>query len=370
MMKRLLAAVLAGLAVAALAATAPVAAAAADDPWPYPQACATVTLDSARGVYRPESTWWEPWFDATLRGRSKPCRTGGGPTALAVTQYHVRDGVTVASMSTPWLAAASGTTSFSRFGRIEPDVAALCVSTGLIRQGDEVRARNAVCVRPHRDGADHLVTTFPPVALTDALVTAPLSTYPTGAPATGPLCAVDCLVSPFTTDPAGPPRTTKDTPISDPVISLEPYEPICHSLTVKDTFAGPSDENVNGFDVWMAVDVGFCDAGNRMPSLNAVRYWPDRGVVMPWWDLGQYPLEKGAQVNEKTVAICVTSGMRQRGAALYGVHDKCWRISKSQPDRYQLVPISTRDPRVTKPLMSNIPVPDPEYPPGVCASCL
>ncbi|WP_433303990.1 hypothetical protein ACQP2F_13580 [Actinoplanes sp. CA-030573] len=367
MIKRLLAAVLTALTLSSVAVTTPVAA--ATPLWPYPQGCATVTLDSARGVYRPDSVFWQPWFDATLRGRSRPCRAGSGAAALAITQYHVRDGVTVASMSTPWLASSSGTTAFSRFGRIEPDVAALCVSTGLTQQGAEVRARNAVCVRPQRSGDDHLVTSFPSVPLTDALVTAPLSTYPTGAPATGPTCTSDCLVSPFITRPRGERTNTWDTPISGPTMPLYPYEPDCHFLSVSDTFAGPSDLNVNGFDVWMAVDAGSCDEYSQ-PYLRVVRYWPDRGIVMPVWDMAQNPLEKAAQVNENTVALCVTSGIRERAGALYGVHDECWRVTKPQPDRYRLVPISPTDPRVSKPLVSNIPVPDPDEPPGVCASCL
>ncbi len=359
--------VAAALVVSVVVPAAPVAAAA--PLWPYPQGCTTVTLDSARGVYRPDSTDWAPWFDATLRGRSKPCSTGGGAAALAITQYHVRDGVTVASMSTPWLTSASGPTAFSRFGRIEPDVAALCVSTGLTQQGTVVRARNAVCVEPRRTGTDHLVTTFPRIALTDPLVTAPLSVYPAGAAATGPICTVDCLVSPYTTWPAGPRHDTKDTPISGPVMPLYPYEPDCHFVSVSDTFAGPSDDNVNGFDVWMAVDAGSCDELHP-PYLRVVRYWADRGIVMPVWDTAQDPLEKGAQVNENTVALCITSGIREQGGALHGVHDECWRVTKPQPARYRLVPIGIADARVTKPLISNIAVPDPEEPPGVCASCL
>jgi hypothetical protein len=367
MIKRCVAAVLAALVISTVVPTTTAAAVAAL--WPYPQGCTTITLDSVRGVYRPDSTDWKPWFDATVRGRSKPCQAGSGAAALAITQYHVRDGVTVASMSTPWLAAASGTTSFSRFGRIEPDVAALCVSTGLTEQGTAVRARHAVCVKPQRNGTDHLVTTFAKVALTDALVNAPLSTYPTGAAATGPTCTVDCLVSPYSTPPAGPRRDTKDTPISGPVMPLYPYEPDCHFVSVTDAFAGPSDDNVNGFDVWMAVDTGSCDE-YQQPYLRAVRYWSDRGVVMPVWDPNQDPMEKGAQVNENTVALCITSGIREQGGAQYGVHDECWRVTKPQPDRYRLVSISTTDARVTKPLISNIPVPDPDEPPGVCASCL
>lgn len=366
MIKRFVAAALAALAVSTAVPTAPVAAAATL--WPYPQGCTTVTLDSARGVYRPDSTDWEPWFDATLRGRSRPCRPGAA-AALAITQYHVRDGVAVASMSTPWLAAAAGTTSFSRFGRIEPDVAALCVSTGLTTRDGAVRARHALCVKPQRDGTDHLVTTFPRVALTDALVNAPLSRYPAGAAATGPSCTVDCLVSPYRTPPAGPRQTTRDTPISGPVMPLVPYEPECHFVSVADSFAGPSDHNVNGFDVWMAVDAGACDEF-QLPYLRVVRYWPDRGIVMPAWDPGQDPMVKRAQVNENTVALCITSGIRERGGAPRGVHDECWRVTKPQPDRYRLVPISTTDARVTKPLVSNIAVPDPDNPPGVCASCL
>ena len=364
MMKRL-----AALIITTIVVTAPVPAAAKEAAAKAAEACTTVTLDSVRGVYRPDSTRWEPWFDVTLRGRSKPCAPGGGTATLAVTQYHVRDGVTVASMSTPWRTGASGTTSFSRVGRIEPDIAALCLSTGLTGSGSAVRARNVACVRPQRAGTDHLVTSFPKVALTDPLVTAPLSTYPTGAPATSPICTANCLVSPFTTYPPGPPSTTKDTPISGPVQPLSPYEQICHFISVGDTFAGPSDDNVNGFDVWMAVDAGSCDE-NEWLTLHVVRYWSDRGIVMPPWDMGQDPLEKGAQVNENTVALCITSGMRAQGGNLYGEHDECWRVTKPQPDRYRLVPISTTDPRVTKRLVSNIAVPDPDNPPGVCASCL
>jgi hypothetical protein len=85
---------------------------------------------------------------------------------------------------------------------------------------------------------------------------------------------------------------------------------------------------------------------------------------------GGRPTEKGAQVNENTVALCITSGIRERDGALYGVHDECWRITRPQPDRYRLVPIGIADARVTKPLISNIAVPDPEEPPSVCASCL
>lgn len=68
----------------------------------------------------------------------------------------------------------------------------------------------------------------------------------------------------------------------------------------------------------------------------------------------------------------VVRGVRhaRAGRRLYGVHDLYWRIQKTHVDVYRLVPISTDDPRVRKPLVSNIPVPDPEQPPGVCASCL
>ncbi|MBU2667878.1 hypothetical protein KOI35_30635 [Actinoplanes bogorensis] len=361
-MRKRLAAVLAALVMATVAVSAPAAAAEAPG-------CATVTFDSVRGVYRPDSTRWEPWFDVTLKGRSKPCAPGRGAATLAITQYHVRDGATVASMSTPWQVKTSGTTSFSRTGRIEPDVAALCVSTGLTEQNGEVRARNVACVKPRRTGDDHLVTSFPAVALTDPLVTAPLSTYPTGRPPTAPVCTANCLVSPFTTYPPGAPTVTKDTPIDGPVQELSPYEQICHFISVSDMFAGPSDRNVNGFDVWMAVDTGACDE-NEWLTLHVVRYWADRGIVMPPWDMGQYPLEKGAQVNENTVALCITSGIRAQGNDLYGEHDECWRVTKPQPDRYRLVPISTTDPRVTKRLVSNWAVPDPDNPPGVCASCL
>jgi hypothetical protein len=352
------------------AAPTPSSPAAGDDLWPYPQGCVSVTLDAPRGVYRPDSTWWEPWFDATVRGRSTPCRRPDAGATLAVTQYHVRDGAVIGLMSTPWRAAARGTTPFSRFGRIEPDVAALCVSTGLSTRDGAVVARHAVCVRPLRTGTDHLVTRFAPVPLTDPLVGAALSRYPSvGTAPTGPFCRVDCLVSPYRTVP-GPPRTTKDTPIDGPTDPLAPYEPVCHTVSIVDSFAGPSDDNVNGFDVWLAGAVDSCDPGGELPTVHAIRYWPDRGVVMPAWDLGQFPLAKGAQVNENTGALCVATGFRERAGRLYGVHDLCWRIQQSQRDIYRLVPIRTDDPRVRKPLVSNIPIPDPEQPPGVCASCL
>jgi hypothetical protein len=233
-----------------------------------------------------------------------------------------------------------------------------------------VVADNAVCVRPVRAGADHLVTRFAPVPLTDPLVNAELSEYPPeGAAPTGPRCAVDCLASRYTTFP-GPPRTTRDTPTAGPTVPLTPYEPVCHTVSITDSFAGPSDENVNGFDIWMTGTIGSCDPEGWQPSIHAIRYWPDRGIVMPAWDLAQDPLAKGAQVNENTGALCLASGISQRGGRRYGVHDLCWRITRDQPDRYRLVPIRTDDPRVRKPLISNIPEPDPEFPPGVCASCL
>ena len=371
MIDRFIAGVAALVALAAGPAVPAPGPAAGDGPWPYPQGCVTVTLDGARGVYRPDSTLWEPWFDATLRGRSTPCRHAGGEAALAITQYHLRDGATVGLMSTPWRAAPRGTTPFSRFGRIEPDVAALCVSTGLALRDGSVVARNAVCVRPQRHGTDHLVTRFAPVAPTDPLVSGALSEYPDGTVTpTGPFCAVDCLVSPYRTVPPGPPRLTKDTPIDGPTVPLRPSEPTCHTVSIVDTFAGPSDDNVNGYDIWLTGTVDSCDPDGIEPAMHAIRYWPDRGVVMPAWDLAQYPLAKGAQVNENTGALCVASGIREHGGRLYGVHDLCWRIQKAQRDVYRLVPIRTDDPRVRKPLISNIPVPDPEYPPGVCASCL
>jgi len=348
-----------GSAVAATAAPSEAAA-------PSAQPCVTVRLDEVRGVYRPDSTRWEPWFDATVRGRSTPCRDGAAPATLAITQYHVRDGVTTGLMSTPWTTAAT----FSRFGRIAPDVAALCVSTGPVARGAAVVAGNVVCVRPVRAGTDHLVTRFAPVALTDPLVSAELSEYPPeGTAPTGPLCAVDCLVSDYSTYPS-PPSTTKDTPIDEPTVPLIPYEPVCHTVSITDTFAGPSDDPVNGFDLWMAGAVDGCDPDGWAPEIHAIRYWPDRGVVMHSWDLGQFPLAKGAAVNENTGAICVSSGIRKQESGLFGVHDLCWRIVRDQPDRYRLVPIRTDDPRVRKPLLSNIPEPDPDFPPGVCASCL
>lgn len=334
----------------------------ADAATPQARGCA-VTIDSLRGVYRPDSVRWQPWFDLTVRGRSTRC----GAT-LAITQYHVRDGATIGLMSTPWRAAAG---SFSRFGRIEPDVAAICVSTGVEQRDGSPVARNAVCVRPLRIGADHLVTRFAPVPLTDPLVRAALTEYPAdGAAPTGPVCTVDCLVSPYVTGPQEPPRLTKDTPTSDPVLPLQPYEPVCHTVSITDSFAGPSDVNVNGYDIWMTAEVGQCDPDGVQPDIHAIRYWPDRGIVMPGWDLGQNPLAKGAQVNENTGALCLASGIRERAGRLYGVHDRCWRIVADQPDRYRLLPIRTDDPRVRKPLVSNIPVPDPEEPGGPCASCL
>jgi hypothetical protein len=366
-----------GVAVVALVAlaAAPPAVAAPAAPSTGPSAsgqpCVSIALNYVRGVYRPDSTFWEPWFDATVRGRSRPCRAGGAGGTLAITQYHVRDGATVGLMSTPWQTTAGGTTAFSRFGRIEPDIAALCVSTGLARRDDAVIARNAVCVRPVRSGADHLVTRFAPVPLTDPLVNAELSRYPAdGSTPTGPLCSVDCLVSPYITYPPGPPHTTKDTPITGPVVPLTPYVSVCHTVSITDSFAGPSDEHVNGFDIWLTGAVDSCDPDQQQPTIYAIRYWPDRGIVMPSWDLAQFPVAKGSQVNENTGALCVASGIRERGGRLYGVHDLCWRIAKDQPDRYRLVPIRTDDPRVRKPLAGNIPVPDPEQPPGACASCL
>lgn len=363
-----------GVAVPASAAApapepaAPSPALADADLWPYPQDCVTVKLTETRGVYRPESWLWEPRLDVTLRGRSKPCGRGVGPSTLAVTQYHVRDGATVAMMSTPWRTAAQGTTSFSRVGRIEPDVAALCLSTGLRRRGAEVVARNAVCVRPVRRGNERLVTRFARVALTDPLVNAALSEYPTTATPTGPRCAVDCLASPYRMPQPGPRETTKDTPIAGPTIPLKPYEPDCHTVTITDTFAGPSDQNVNGFDIWLAGAVDEC--GLDFASIHAIRYWRDRGIVMPSWDLGDEFVSKGAQVNWNTRALCVASGMRERGGRLYGVHDLCWRIDKNEPDVYRMVPIRTDHPMVRKPLVSNIKPSDPEFPPGPCAACL
>jgi hypothetical protein len=371
MIKRLVTGVVAALLTVAVGVAAPTAAAAASTTDPVSaQHCVRVTLDQVRGVYRPDSTFWEPWFDATVRGWSRPCGSADA-TTLAITQYHVRDGATVGLMSTPWQTAPRGTTAFSRFGRIEPDIAALCVSTGLDRRADAVVARNAVCVRPVRTGADHLVTRFAPVPLTDPLVTSELSEYPAdGTAPTGPVCSVDCLVSPFITYPSSP-HTTRDTPIDGPTEPLSQFEPLCHTVSITDSFAGPSDENVNGFDVWMTGTVDSCDPEGPVPTIHAIRYWPDRGIVMPPWDLGQFPvLAKGAQVNENTGAICLASGMRERGGRMYGVHDLCWRIARDQPDRYRLVPIRTDDPRVRQPLVSNIAVPDPDEPPGVCASCL
>jgi hypothetical protein len=369
MMKRFLTAA-AAVVVALTTGTATPAVAAPDQSRaPSAQRCVTVTLDEVRGVHRPDSEFWEPWFDATVRGRSAPCG-GSGAGTLAITQYHVRDGVTIGLMSTPWRTAATGTTAFSRFGRIAPDVAALCVSTGVVPRDAAVVAANVVCVRPVRTGTDHLVTRFAPVPLTDPLVNAELSAYPPdGSAATGPLCAVDCLVSSYTTRES-PPRLTKDTPIAGPTMPLMPYEPTCHRVSITDSFAGPSDDNVNGFDIWMTGTVDSCDPDGQQPEIHAIRYWPDRGIVMPAWDLAQFPLAKGAQVNENTGALCLTSGMRERRGRLYGVHDQCWRIVQDQPDRYRLVTIRTDDPRVRKPLMSNIPQPDPDFPPGVCASCL
>jgi len=372
MIRRILAAAVAAVAVTGGTATPAVAAPAAPsgDRAPSAQRCVAVTLDEVRGVHRPDSDLWEPWFDATVRGRSTPCGGSGAVATLAITQYHVSDGATTGLMSAPWQTAAAGTTRFSRFGRIAPDVAALCVSTGTASRGAAVVADNAVCVRPVRAGTDRLVTRFAPVPLTDPLVNAELSEYPPeGTEPTGPLCAVDCLVSRYTTYP-GPPSTTRDTPIAGPTVPLTPYEPICHTVSIADSFAGPSDENVNGFDIWMTGTIGFCDPEGQQPSIHAIRYWPDRGIVMPAWDLAQDPLAKGAQVNENTDALCLASGIRQRGGRRYGVHDLCWRIEQDQPDRYRLVPIRTDDPRVRKPLVSNIPIPDPEQPPGVCASCL
>jgi hypothetical protein len=319
-------------------------------------------------VYRPESDFRQHWFDATVRGRSAPCRPGAGPATLAVTQYHVRDGATVGLMSTPWTVAARGSTAFSRAGRIEPDVAALCVSTGTTRVADAVVARHVACVRPQRSGTDPLVTRFTPVATTDPLVSAALTSHPAdGTVPTGPVCAAGCLVTPFV-PAAQSPQITKDTPIDGPVTTLKPYQSACHTVSVTDAFAGPTDWQVNGFDVWMTVAIDPCESVDVLPSLHAVRYWPDRGVVMPYLDPAV--LEKGSQVHEKTGAICLTAGFRQSGERLYGVHDRCWRVVRDQPDRYRLAPIATDDPRVRKPLVSNIPVPHPEYPPGHCASCL
>jgi hypothetical protein len=339
--------------------------------WPEPQGCVNVTITGVRGVYRPDSTWWEPWFDATIRGRSAPCRTGDGPATLAVTQYHVRDGATIGLMSTPWQTAATGATPFSRFGRIQPDVAAFCVSTGLEQRDDTVVAIHAACVRPVRTGTDDLVTAFTAVPVTDPLVGAALSAYPTGEiTPTGPLCEVDCLSSPYRTPSPQPPRVTKDTPISGPTVRLRPEEPVCHAISVADSFAGPSDDNVNGFDVWLAPEVLSCDPDGLQPSIHAVRYWPDRGIVMPAWDLSQDPLSKGAQVNENTAALCVASGFRRQAGRLFAVHDLCWRIQQAHRDVYRLVPIPIDHPAVRKPLVSNIAVPDPDQPPGACASCL
>jgi hypothetical protein len=290
---------------------------------------------------------------------------------VALTQYHRRDGGTVGMMSTPWRTAISGTTSFSRFGRIEPDVAAVCLSTGLDKRADGVFARNVDCVRPVPNGSDHLVTKMVTVPLTDPLVGAPLSRYPAdGTAPTAPVCRVDCMVSPYVTGDPGALHATKDTPISGPVEPLDPYEPVCHTVNIKDSFAGPSDENVNGFDIWMTGAVDSCDPDGQQPDIRAIRYWSDRGIVMPSWELAQDPLAKGAQVNESTIALCVASGIRKGGDGLYGVHDLCWRIVRDQPDRYLLVPIPTDDPLVTKPLDSNIPEPGPAEPGGPCASCL
>jgi hypothetical protein len=369
MITRCIAAAATLIAIAGGTAT-PAVAAPGGDLTPSAQPCVSVRLDEVRGVHRPDSEFWQPWFDATVRGRSTPCGDGEAATTLAITQYHVRDGVPTGLMSTPWQTAATGTTVFSRFGRIAPDVAALCVSTGPVARDAAVVAGNVVCVRPVRTGTDPLVTRFAPVPLTDPLVTTELSEYPReGTAPTGPLCAVDCLASDYTTYP-GPPRTTKDTPTTGPTESLTPYRSGCHTVSITDSFAGPSDDDVNGFDIWMAGAIDACDPAGEMPTISAIRYWPDRGVVMPAWDLAQYPLAKGAQVNENTGALCLASGIRERGGRLYGVHDLCWRIVADQPDRYRLVPIRTDDPRVRKPLLSNIPKPDPEYPPGVCASCL
>jgi hypothetical protein len=359
---------LAGVLLMLSAATAPASASPAAAPAPAAEPCVTVTLDGMRGVYRPDSDLWEPWFDATVAGRSRAC--GGGAATLAVTQYHVRDGATIGLMSTPWTAAAQGTTAFSRFGRIRPDVAALCVSTGLTSRDGAVVARHAACVRPVRTGTDHLVTRFAPVRLTDPLVNAALSEHPAdGVTPTGPLCPVNCLVSPYVHVP-GSPWTTRDTPISEPAVPLEPYESECHTIAITDTFAGPSDDPANGYDVWMTGAVDACPGVETLPQVHAIRYWSDRGIVMEWWDHAQWPLAKSATVNENTAAICLATGMRERGGRLYGVHDLCWKIVKDRPDRYLLVPIRTDDPRVRKPLQSNMRVPDPEYPPGVCASCL
>ncbi|HET6529014.1 MAG TPA: hypothetical protein VFH03_00150 [Actinoplanes sp.] len=335
------------------------------------ESCMTVTLAASRGVFRPDSVFWEPWFDATVRGWSTPCRGQATEGTLAVTQYHVRDGATVGLMSAPWRTAARGATLFSRFGRIQPDVAALCVSTGSEQRDGAVVARHAACVRPQRTGTDRLVTRFAPVLTTDPLVSAPLTAYPAGdADPTGPFCAVDCLSSPYRTPAPGVPRTTRDTPIDGPAEPIRPYDSACHTVTVTDSFAGPSDENVNGFDVWLTGTVDSCDPYGEQPVLHAIRYWPDRGIVMEAWDLAQEPLVKAAQVNENTRALCVASGMREQDGRLYGVHDRCWRIARTHHDIYRLVPIRTDDPRVRRPLVGNVRLPDPDYPPGVCASCL
>jgi hypothetical protein len=370
---RLLAALTAALIVLGGGSTAVAAApsAAADDLWPYPQACTNVTFSNERGVLRPDSEDWAMWFDATLRGRSTPCRRDEGESALAITQYHVRDGVAVGLMSAPWLTAARGGTPFHRTGRIEPDIAAFCISTGLTGRDGGVYAENAQCVRPERSGTDHLITDFAPIAVTDPLVNAALTTYPVDEPALDAQCLGQCLVSPFVLEwPGEQQETTRDTPREGPVEPLSAFTSECHTTSITDTFAGPSDRNINGYDVWMTGSVEGCDPAGQTASIYGIRYWPDRGIVMEPWDLAPDPLVKHATVNENTGALCLASGFREQGGELYGIHDLCWQVRKTQPDVYKLVPISPTDLRVRKPLQSNIPPRDPENPPGACASCL
>jgi hypothetical protein len=357
MIKRLAAAGAAAVVALTSSLAAPATAA------PNPSACTSVEL-GLRGVHRPDSQFWDPWFDVTLRGRATSCRS-----PLAITQYHPGRGL----MSAPWRTAEHGTTAFSRSGRIEPDVLAFCVSTGRSTRDGAEFADNAVCVRPVRSGADHLVTRLARVPLTDPVVSTALTAYPAaGTPPADPVCRAECLVSPALVLPGqgGPEETTQDTPSAGPKVPIHAYTSGCHTVSVTDTFAGPTDWNVNGFDAWLTGDVESCEPDGDMPTIYGVRYWPDRGIVMSPWQYNTTPLAKGSHVNEHTGAVCLASGMRERDGRLYGVHDRCWRIVRDQPDRYLLVAIRTDDPMVRKPLQSNLPLPDPDFPPSWCASCL
>jgi hypothetical protein len=320
-----------------------------DDLWPYPKACLETTIEWLfTGWYNDETTAYVNDF----RGTSRPCagqdKTKG--VRLAVTQYHLVDGRPVGWMGTPWQTNSIGSLGFSRTGDLPAPITALCLSTGLVRQGDAVHAEHNRCIRPlvedgyWGEGVD--------VPVDDPSVSVALERWPAPGEIAPPGCRHCFLVDPATT-PSEPYPTSKG-----PIASR------CAQLQL-DTATIDANRSIDLQGSYESCVPGKTDE----LYLNTVRYTDEVGDLGRYWEseeTGVQPFARGGTLLKNEDAICIITGIDASDDGLRGHHALCLAVERDATGALVLVRIPVTDSRVTLPVDTL----DDGSPGGPCATCL